>query len=733
MKSCELSVVAPCFNEAANLPELVQRLLNVFAKEEITGQIVLVNDGSYDDTGRVIESLSAEHPEVVGCHHPVNRGIEAGWRTGVAHADGKFVCFIDSDLQNLPEDVGRLYRELAFSNADVVQGYRSSIGRLRDSRYILSKGLNFLLNTFFGMHARDNKSGFVLARKETMEDILDHRFNYFYFQTFITVAAHTKGYSIREVETLFESRLLGKSFIPKIPFFLLAKCIVDLVKGFIEYRLFPKRETILSRYLDQHPPRRTAAPLEGWRKTLFDVFFLTMPLHKWMITRKTRVYYDELKRSQWLTPEEIRELQEMKLRRVVRHAAVHVRYYRELFAKKKIDPESIKTLDDLRKLPLLSKEDVRQNLYFDLLSDNHIKKNILKICTSGSTGEPFVCFADKDQLEIRWAATLRSMEWTGYEWGDKQTRLWHQTIGMSGMQVAREWMDAAMSRRIFIPAYEMRDDNLKEIIDRINEYQPALIDGYAESFNLLAQYIKTHNPVMCKPKGIISSAQALPKQSREIIEAAFGCPVFDKYGSREFSGIAYQCSEHEGHHVVAESYIVEILKEGRPAKPGEVGEVVITDLNNFCMPFIRYRIGDLAVAMDSAKTCGCGRGLPRIGDIQGRTQAIIVGSEGRYIPGTFFAHFFKDFDYLVRQYQIVQEKTEEVILKVVKAPRFEEHAFDHMLKELQKYLGEGTKLNVEIVDHIPLVRTGKHQGSISKLKIDFQSYQGELREASGAE
>src|ERR1700759_1565245 len=108
MKSCELSVVAPCFNEAANLPELVQRLLNVFTKEEIAGQIVLVNDGSYDETGRVIEALAAGHPEVVCCHHPVNRGIEAGWRTGVAHSDGKFVCFIDSDLQNLPEDVGRL-------------------------------------------------------------------------------------------------------------------------------------------------------------------------------------------------------------------------------------------------------------------------------------------------------------------------------------------------------------------------------------------------------------------------------------------------------------------------------------------------------------------------------------------------------------------------------------------------------------------------------------------------
>src|SRR6185295_20378238 len=120
--------------------------------------------------------------------------------------------------------------------------------------------------------------------------------------------------------------------------------------------------------------------------------------------------------------------------------------------------------------------------------------------------------------------------------------------------------------------------------------------------------------------------------SRQIIESNFQCGVFDKYGSREFSGIAYECEAHEGHHIVAENYIVEILKDGVPAEPGELGEVVITDLNNFCMPLIRYRVGDLAVAMDNTKTCPCGRGLPRIGRIEGRTQAIIFGPNGLFMP-----------------------------------------------------------------------------------------------------
>src|SRR4029079_16061733 len=121
----------------------------------------------------------------------------------------------------------------------------------------------------------------------------------------------------------------------------------------------------------------------------------------------------------------------------------------------------------LHKLPLLSKADVRKHLHFDIMSDNHKKAEILKISTSGSTGEPFVCFVDRTQLEFRWAATLRAMEWTGYRFGDRQLRLWPQTLGLSPTQIARELSDAWLSRRRFIPAYEMSDETLREFVRQI--------------------------------------------------------------------------------------------------------------------------------------------------------------------------------------------------------------------------------------------------------------------------
>ena len=209
--------VAPCFNESRNVVELASRLQETFRKGGFQGEVILVDDGSSDDTGTLIDSLAKQHPNVVAVHHPSNRGIEAGWKTGLMTASGEHACLIDADLQNLPEDVSRLYREIRFSHADLVQGFRSSIGRVRDSRYLLSRGLNLILNLLFGMHQRDNKSGFVIARTETLRSILCHRLSYRYFQTFIAVSAYAKAYSIREIETLFTSRLLGKSFLPRLP------------------------------------------------------------------------------------------------------------------------------------------------------------------------------------------------------------------------------------------------------------------------------------------------------------------------------------------------------------------------------------------------------------------------------------------------------------------------------------------------------------------------------------
>ena len=380
-------------------------------------------------------------------------------------------------------------------------------------------------------------------------------------------------------------------------------------------------------------------------------------------------------------------------------------------------------LDDLGMLPLLSKDDVRQNLYFDLFSSTHKKKDMHKISTSGSTGEPFTTYADRFQLEVRFATTLRALEWTGWRFGDKQARLWHQTLGMSKTQIVRERIDSWFMRRLFIPAFDIKNENLEKFVSQIRKHNPVLVDGYAESLNFLATYVSSGRSAGFAPAAIMSSAQALPDNVRKTIEEGFETRVFDKYGSREFSGIAYQCGASPDHHVMAESYIVELLVEGRKALPGEVGEIVITDLNNFSLPLIRYRIGDLAVAVDETKPCPCGNNFPRIGAIQGRTQAIIHCANGTWMPGTFFAHFFKDYEPVVRFFQIHQKQKGSFDLKVVKGSSWNESLFDSLLNELSKHIGTGTQVNVVYVEEIPLVRTGKRSPVVSEIPLDFQMVQ----------
>lgn len=722
MGELELSVVAPCFNEELNVPELVRRVLATFDEGGVAGELVLVDDGSRDATASVIADACAEHAgRVVGTYHAENRGIAAAWKTGVSAARGSLVAIIDSDLQYQPEDLLRLRRALLESSVDVVQGFRSPVGRERDARYHLSRGFNTLLNATFGMSLRDNKSGFVMCPRAVMLDLLSYEGTYRYWQSFIMVAAHAKGYEYREVETLFLRRRAGKSFLDGTAYRVAAESLSDLGHAAWEYRVRRRGHDGARRFLGGPAAAGRPRAVPAARAPQWKAYLAAFGRTHWTITRDVERRYESLEETQWLAPAAMRELQDDKLRRLVRHAYRNVPYYRERMRALGVRPEDVRGQADLAKLPLLTKADIREHLYFDILSDDHDKASMLRIATSGSTGEPFVCYVDRAQLEARWAATLRSQGWAGYRFGDPTVRLWHQTVGLTASQALRERLDAKLSRRTFIPVFELAESRLAEVLGRIAAASPVLLDGYAEALDFLAGYAKSHHDERVRPRAVMSSAQTLTPPSRKLIEDAFGCRVFDKYGAREFSGIAYECEAHAGHHVVAESYVVEVLRGGVPAKPGEIGEVVVTDLNNTCLPFLRYRIGDLAVAMDPDARCTCGRGLPMIGDIEGRVQSIIQGTDGRYVPGTFFAHYLKDFDHAIARYQVVQDRPSHLLLRLVRGGRFSPDVREEILATFRRYLGDDMQIDVELVDRMELIPTGKRLATVSKLPIDFQA------------
>lgn len=230
--SVELSVIAPCLNEEGNIGPLVERVLRTFDAIPLRGQLILVDDGSVDATWDRIEAHMERDARLVGVRHDVNRGIVGSWRTGLAHAGAPLVCIIDADLQNRPEDIARLYETYLQSagpvRCDLVQAVRHPKGDR--NRIFFSRALNQLLNVTFGMKLRDSKSGFILCKREVLSDILEHRYRYRYYQSFIGVAAGVRGYRIDEVDTEFERRHSGQSFLSAVPIAASLRIVVELIK-----------------------------------------------------------------------------------------------------------------------------------------------------------------------------------------------------------------------------------------------------------------------------------------------------------------------------------------------------------------------------------------------------------------------------------------------------------------------------------------------------------------------
>lgn len=212
MKS--LSLVVPCLNEEGNIRDLVDRFLRCASERELNVEVVLVDDGSTDSTWSVMNSLLSERgSSVVLVRHSTNRGIPHGWLSGMQHASGQAVCLIDADLQNPPEVVFDLYDRFTMGDCDIVRGVRVPVAKNARTRIVMSKTLNALLNAVFAMRSRDNKSGFVLASHQTIAEIVHHRGHYRHFQTFIGVAAHSRGFRVVEIDTPFEDRRSGFSFL----------------------------------------------------------------------------------------------------------------------------------------------------------------------------------------------------------------------------------------------------------------------------------------------------------------------------------------------------------------------------------------------------------------------------------------------------------------------------------------------------------------------------------------
>ena len=241
---------------------------------------------------------------------------------------------------------------------------------------------------------------------------------------------------------------------------------------------------------------------------------------------------------------------------------------------------------------------------------------------------------------------------------------------------------------------------------RLAESRPRVIQAYARSAVVLARWLEATGKPVHRPHSIVTSAEVLEDEDRLVLERVFGCRVFNRYGCREVSVIASECDAHSGLHVMAEGLYVEIETPNGPAKPGESGSILVTDLLNHAMPLIRYRIGD--IGSWAAGTCSCGRHLPRLERVAGRVTDFLVGEGGKLVSGTCLTIFIVGKRPSLGQVQIHQHQLDRVVYKMCPGPGYDPVADGKYLRDAtREFFGEGVSAEVEIVDDLPRLPSGK--------------------------
>ena len=437
------------------------------------------------------------------------------------------------------------------------------------------------------------------------------------------------------------------------------------------------------------------------------------PLQEKLKKHDTVRVHRDMEDSQWWPRQRILELQLERLQALLQDVAVHVPYYRELFARIGFDPAAVRSVADMQALSFLTKAEIRA--HSDALRADDAK-GLARFNTGGSSGEPLIFFIGTERVTHDVAAKWRATRWWDVDIGDREIVVWGSPIELGTQDRVRLVRDALM-RTELLPAFEMSDAKVDGFIARIRERRPKMLFGYPSAISHIALRAEQRGVRLddLGVKVVFCTSERLYDHQRETISRLFGCPVANGYGGRDAGFIAHECPSGNM-HITAEDIVVEIIDEaGRVLPPGQSGEIVVTHLATRDYPFIRYCTGDIGTLGDEA--CPCGRGLPILKDIQGRSTDFVVAEDGTVLHGLSLIYILRDIP-AVRAFKIVQETRSHTRALIVPEAGASIAGLDTTVIEgFRRRLGAGVEVSVEFVESIPAEKSGKFRYVVSHVAV----------------
>ena len=444
-------------------------------------------------------------------------------------------------------------------------------------------------------------------------------------------------------------------------------------------------------------------PIRHFTKRLFS----KAAWHAYNTYRKGLDYNTQFSRTAEILDaprETIQAFQKQRLEALLQHAYQTAPYYREFLKAAN---------SDISKIPPLEKQDIREQVD-RLYSTAFTQKQRIRNATGGSTGTPLTFYQDRNYWNQRNLSVYYFDQWAGWDFGEPQLVIWGSLADLAEDKHWKYRFNNYWRNQHWLNGFRLTDTAMLAAFEKMNQDQPQTILAYPSSLYQFAKFIFENGLTpLCKLKGIIASAEMLHPHYRTLTETVFKTKVYNRYGSREVGLIAMECAAGRMHINCRDLY----LEIESPDPYTEPGEILITQLNNYAMPFIRYRIGDVGLLSD--EVCPCGNALPILAELLGRTTATFRTRSGALIHGGYFTQQFYDVDG-VTQFQIVQESLKHCVLKVVTDEKWTEATHRYLVQSIQDALGTTVVVRVEIVDEIPLPPSGKREYTISKVGTDVQ-------------